>query len=193
MARPREFDVESALERATRVFWTRGFKHTSLDDLCEATGLNRSSLYAAFGNKRDLYLRALARYEDGSAARIVKALEGRPIREGLTDFLDGLIDAIVEGPGRRGCFIGNCAAELGRLDRTAAARVRGSLARIEGCFRVALDRAGARGELSGRAQPHALARFITVAVQGLRVYGKVNADRAALRDVAATLVRCLDL
>lgn len=193
MSRPREFDVERVLEQATRVFWTRGFKHTSLDHLCEATGLNRSSLYAAFGNKRALYLRALAGYEDASVARIVTALEGRPIREGLTDLLDGLIDAIVEGPGRRGCFIGNCAAELARLDRTAAARVRESLARIEGCFRAALERAKARGELSGRAHPQALARFITIGVQGLRVYGKTNADRAALRDVAATLVRCLEL
>jgi TetR/AcrR family transcriptional repressor of nem operon len=185
--------MEGVLERATLVFWTRGFKHTSLDDLCGATGLNRSSLYAAFGRKRDLYLRALARYEDRSAARIEEALAGRPIRAGLADFLDELIDAIVEGPGRRGCFIGNCAAELARLDRTAAARVRRSLARIEGCFHAALDRAKMRGELPQRADPRALARFITIGIQGLRVYGKANADRATLQGVSTTLVKCLDL
>ena len=192
MARPREFDIDAALERATRVFWAKGFEHSSLDDLCAATGLNRSSFYAAFGAKRDLYLRALARYEDGSAARIAAALEGRPVHDRVKAFLDGLIDAIVTGPGRRGCFIGNCAAEMARLDRGAAARVRRSLARIEATFRQALESARARGELPRRADPEALARFLTAGIQGLRLVGKANPDRAALNDIARTMLHCLN-
>ena len=185
MARPRAFDTTAVLEHATRVFWTRGFEHTSLDDLCAATGLNRSSLYAAFGDKRDLYLQSLARYEAGSLARIHKAFDGRGAREGLEALLAGLIDAIVEGPGRRGCFIGNCAAEMARLDRTAAARVKQSLERIEAAFREALER-------DGLADARSLARFITAGVQGLRLYAKANPDREALEDIAAKLIRCLD-
>lgn len=192
MARPREFDPDEVLERATQVFWNRGFEHSSLDELCEATGLARSSLYAAFGDKRALYLRALARYEEGSVARIAAALAAGPPREGLRRFLDGLIEAIVAGPGRRGCFIGNCAAEMARLDRGAAARVRASLARIEAAFREGLDQARARGELPGRADTTALARFMTAGVQGLRLVGKANPDPEALRDIAATMLRCLD-
>lgn len=191
MARPREFDPDAALESATRVFWTKGFEHTSLDDLCEATGLNRSSLYAAFGAKRDLYLSTLARYEEGSAARIAAALEGKPIRKGLKDFLDALIDSIVAGPGRRGCFIGNCAAEMARLDRGAAARVRRSLERIESTFRAGLDAARARGELPDDADTGALARFLTAGIQGMRLIGKTNPDRKALEDIAAVMLRCL--
>jgi TetR/AcrR family transcriptional repressor of nem operon len=185
MARPREFEPDQVLEQATRVFWTRGFERTSLDDLCAATGLNRPSLYAAFGDKRELYLRSLARYEEGSVARIRKAFDGKPVRAGLRDFLAGLIDAIVEGPGRRGCFIGNCAAEMARLDKAAALRVKQSLARIERAFRAALE----RGDV---ADARARARFITAGVQGLRLYGKANPDRAALEDVAVTLLHCLD-
>ena len=192
MARPREFDADEVLERATRVFWARGFEQTSLDDLCRATGLNRSSLYAAFGDKRDLYLRALARYEQGSLARIAAALERRPLRAGLAEFLRALIDAIVAGPGRRGCFIGNCAAEMARLDRGAAARVRRSLARIEAAFRDGLEKARARGELSAGADAGALARFLTAGIQGLRLVGKSNPDRAALEDVAAVMLRCVE-
>jgi TetR/AcrR family transcriptional repressor of nem operon len=192
MARPREFDADEALECATRVFWSKGFEQTSLDDLCAATGLGRSSLYAAFGNKRGLYRRALARYEEGSAARIADALAGKPIREGLAAFLGTLIDDIVAGPGRRGCFIGNCAAELARLDRTAAARVRKSLERIEAVFREALAQAKARGELPSRANVHALARFLTSGIQGLRLFGKANAERAALEDIASTMLCCLE-
>jgi TetR/AcrR family transcriptional repressor of nem operon len=191
MARPREFDPDAALEAATRVFWAKGFEHSSLDDLCAATGLNRSSLYAAFGAKRELYLRALARYEEGSAARIAAALERRPVRDGLRLFLDGLIEAIVAGPGRSGCFIGNCAAEMAGLDRAAAARVRRSLARIEAAFRAGLEQARARGELPAGSDPAALARFLTAGIQGLRLVGKANPDRAALNDIAATMLRCL--
>jgi len=192
MARPREFDADAALESATRVFWARGFENASLDDLCAATGLNRSSLYAAFGDKRSLYLRALSRYEEGSAARIAAAFAGKPVQRGLAGFLADLVDAIVEGPGRRGCFIGNCAAEMARLDRGAAARVRASLRRVEDGFFAVLAAAKARGEIGREADPRALARFITASVQGLRLFGKANADKAALRDIASAIVRCLD-
>ena len=188
MARPREFDADDALERATRLFWTKGFEQTSLDDLCAATGLGRSSLYAAFGDKRALYLAALARYEERSVARIEKAFDGRPLRQGLETFLAALIDDIVAGPGRRGCFIGNCAAELARLDRTAAARVRASLERIEAAFKQVLAR-----ELAPGDGVDALARFLTASIQGLRLVGKANPDRAALEDIGAVMLRCLDL
>jgi len=193
MARPREFDVEAALERVTRVFWTKGFEQTSLDDVCQATGLGRSSLYAAFGDKRELYLSALERYEENAVSRIAEALSGPlPIREALAGFLRGMIDDIVAGPGRRGCFIGNCAAELARLDRGAAARVRRSLQRIEAAFRDALAQAKTRGELARGADVDALARFLTAGIQGLRLVGKANPDRQALEDVAAVMLRCLE-
>jgi TetR/AcrR family transcriptional repressor of nem operon len=191
MARPLGFDPQEALERATQVFWSRGFENSSLDDLCAATGLNRSSLYSAFGGKRDLYLAALARYEEGSVARIEAAFEGRSVRDGLKAFLAGLVDGIVAGPGRRGCFIGNCAVEMARLDRGAAARVRASLERIESAFLRALDNARQRGELAHGADPRALARFLTASIQGLRLVGKANPDRKALEQVAAVMLQCL--
>lgn len=187
MPRPREFEVDHALERATRLFWTKGFENTSLDDLCTATGLGRSSLYAAFGDKRALYLRALARYEERSVERIAKAFEGKTLRRGLEAFLGTLIDDIVAGPGRRGCFIGNCAAELARLDATAAARVRRSLERIESAFRTVLAKEPPAG-----ADVEALARFLTAGIQGLRLVGKANPQRAALEDIARVMLRCLE-
>ena len=193
MARPREFDVDAALERAMQVFWAKGYESTSLDDLSEATGLGRSSLYAAFGDKRRLYLSALDRYEEGSAARINDALTRPvPVREAIAGFVARLVDEIVAGPGRRGCFIGNCAAELARDDREAAARVRRSLERIEAAFRDALGRAKTRGELAAAAEVDALARFFTAGIQGLRLVGKANPDRGALEDIAAVMLRALD-
>jgi TetR/AcrR family transcriptional repressor of nem operon len=193
MARPREFDVNAALERAMDVFWSKGYEATSLDDLCEATGLSRSSLYATFGNKRDLLLHTVDRYIERRTPNIRAVLARQPnIHEGIAALLREFIDQIVSGAGRRGCFLGNCAAELPRSDRTALARVRRGLARTEETFREALARAAARGELPVAADVDALARFLTASFQGLRLVGKVNPDRAVLEDIAATILRCLD-
>ena len=192
MARPREFDVNAALERAMDVFWSKGYEATSLDDLCEATGLSRSSLYATFGNKRDLLLQTVDRYSERRTPSIKAVLARQPnIHEGIAALLREFIDQIVSGAGRRGCFLGNCAAELPRNDRTALARVRRGLARTEETFREALARAAARGELPVGADVDALARFLTASFQGLRLVGKVNPDRAILEDIAATILRCL--
>jgi TetR/AcrR family transcriptional repressor of nem operon len=192
MARPREFDADIALDRAMQAFWARGYKATSLDDLCTATGLGRSSLYAAFGGKRALLHRALERYEQDALRRIRAALsQPRPVREAIAGFVDGLIERIVAGPGRAGCFIGNCAAELSG-DRATAARVRRSLENIEAAFREGLARAQAGGELAADADIASLARFLVSGIQGLRLVGKANPDRAALTDIAAVMLRCLD-
>ncbi len=192
MARPREFEPDIALARAMQAFWVKGYQATSLADLCAATGLSRSSLYAAFGGKRALLHCSLARYEQEAVARITVALaKPLPIREALAGFVGELIDRIVAGPGRAGCFIGNCAAELAG-DRATVARVRQSLARIEGAFCVALTRAQARGEIAADAGVESLARFLVSGIQGLRLVGKANPDRAALKDIAAIMLRCLD-
>jgi TetR/AcrR family transcriptional repressor of nem operon len=193
MSRPREFDPEQALDRALNVFWTKGFEATSLDDLCEATRLGRSSLYAAFGDKRSLYLRALERYENGAVGRISAAVGGaRSPRAGIAGFVERIIEDIVAGPGRRGCFIGNCAAELARTDSKTTMRVGQSLARVEATFRAALDEARKKGEIARDADIDALARFLTAGIQGLRLVGKANPDRAALRAIARVMLSCLD-
>jgi TetR/AcrR family transcriptional repressor of nem operon len=192
MARPREFDPDSVMDRAMQVFWTNGYEATSLDDLCETTGLNRSSLYAAFGDKHSLFLQTLERYGDRAVARIDAAFSRPlPIREALQAFLADMIDQIVAGPGRRGCFIGNCAAEVARHDRAAAARVRRNLQRVEAAFHHGFARAKARGELAADADIDALARFFVAGTQGLRLIGKSTADREALEDIARVMLRTL--
>lgn len=194
MARPREFDVDSALEAAMQTFWAKGYEATSVNDLCESTGLGRSSLYAAFVDKRQLYLRALDRYEDAAAARVAAALAGPlPVRESIAAFLDRIIDDIVSGLGRRGCFIGNCAAEIPRGDRRAVNQVRRSLARVEKVFGDALTGARDRGEIDSGSDVTALARFFTAGIQGLRLVGKANPDREVLEDIAKLMLRSLDV
>jgi|SRR5882672_10487700 len=194
MARPREFDPDAVLERAMQVFWARGYEATSLNDLCDATSLNRSSLYAAFGDKRALFLESIDCYGDRAVARVSSALSREvPIRDGMASFLAEMIDQIVAGHGRSGCFIGNCAAEVARHDRTAAAKVRRNLERIEATFRDGLTRAKTRGELSAAADVNALARFFVAGTQGLRLFGKVAPEREVLEDIAGIMLRSLDI
>ena len=193
MARPREFDVDTALQRAMEVFWTKGYEATSLDDLCEVTGLSRSSLYATFGSKRGLLLRSVDRYVARRTPTIEAALaRPLPIRAAFEALLREFVDQIVSGKGKRGCFLGNCAAELPRHDRAARTRVRKGLAHNEATFRAALAGAKARGELSPSSDVKALARFLVAGIQGLRLVGKVNPDRAVLEDIATTMLRCIE-
>lgn len=193
MVRPREFDEAAVLDQAMQVFWSRGYDGTSLDDLCDATGLSRSSLYAAFGDKRAVYQRVLRLYEEGAAGRIRRAFdESETAREAVGRFLDQLIAGIVAGPGRRGCFIGNCAAELVAGDDDAAEQVKRSLRRVETALRQGLEAARVRGEFPDGTDIRALARFLTAGIQGLRLVGKANPDRRYLADVASTMLRCLD-
>ena len=101
MARPREFDPDAVLERAMTVFWSNGYEATSLNDLCEATQLNRSSLYATFGDKHALFLETIDRYGDRAVARVTAALSRPvPIREAMAAFLEDMIDGIIAGPGK---------------------------------------------------------------------------------------------
>ena len=115
-----------------------------------------------------------------------------PIRDAFDALARQFVDQIVSGSGRRGCFLGNCAAELTRADRAALARVRRGLAATETTFRDALARAAARGELPAGANVGALARFLTAGFQGLRLVGKVNPDRAVLEDIVTTMLQCLE-
>lgn len=191
MARPREFDAETAVEQAMQMFWAKGYDATSLDDLCDATGLGRSSLYAAFGDKRALLLKALDRYIERGGARIRRTLSDLPVREGLEALLRLHVNEIAAGPGRRGCFIGNCSVELSRRDPEIQARVRAGLERNEAILREALSRARAGGQLPDSTDVDAVAKFLISSLQGLRVVGKSNADRASLEAISGIVLRCI--
>lgn len=193
MARPREFERDVALQQAMQVFWAKGYAAASLEDLCEATGLGRSSLYAAFSDKRRLYLDALRHYQERAVARVGAALDGSaPLKIQLGAFFDDTIASIVSGSGRRGCLIGNAAAEVPTDDPELAAVVRAGIEKHEAAFREALERARSRGEIGRKADVRALACFLTAGFHGLRLIGKARHERAALEDVAAVILRCVE-
>jgi len=184
MARPREFDEQDVLQRALAQFWARGYEATSVDELCQATGLSRSSLYHGFGSKRALLEATLDLYERNSTGRIAALFATvRPIQAGVEAFLNGFVEEAQSPAGRRGCFIGNCTGELAGRDPVAARRLAGSLGRIEAALHTALARAQAAGELDPATDTTALARFLMAQAQSLRLVAKARPDRDVLEDI----------
>jgi AcrR family transcriptional regulator len=184
IGRPREFDVETALDQALLVFWEKGYEGASLPELTAAMGINRPSLYAAFGSKEELFRRALERYEEGPAAYFKAALEAPTAREAVEKLFTGGIEALTDRHNPRGCFAVQGALACG----DAAASVREALTErrraAEGAIRKRFRRARDEGDLPKSADPAALAQYVATVLRGMAVQATGGATRRELRQVA---------
>lgn len=179
--RQREFDEERAIDALVDVFWQVGFEAASMQDLVDATGVQRSSLYATFGDKQRLYVLALARYRDAALAHIARLDDGREVLPVLRDILlDGIRNA-EDHPGR-GCFVGRAIGERLPGDEAAAELVREVLAVDEATIGHALARGQAAGELAADFDPAAQARHLLVVMHGLRLLAAAEPEPRRLDD-----------
>jgi len=194
MGRTREFDTDAVVAEAMEVFWRRGYEATSIQDLVEATGIGRGSLYAAFGSKDGLYEEALRRYAGQSTAGLIAQLDrNEPVREVLRDLLMGLVDDTLADPGRKGCLMTNTAVERLPRDAVAGQIVGGAFDTIADAVTATLRQARDKGELPPDADVTALADFIVATIQGLRVHGKTGADRRRLGSIVDVALQALPL
>ena len=157
------------------VFWSRGYHATALPDLLRATRLSRGSLYAAFGDKHSLFLRALDRYIADALARM--DVELAPDREpvgGLRAYLAGYVDRTSGARGRRGCLLVATAMELAGRDADVDLRIGSFFKAMESRVADALSRAKAAGKLADGVEPSSAARILVCFVEGLRVVGKTG-------------------
>ncbi|WP_456670959.1 TetR/AcrR family transcriptional regulator [Bradyrhizobium sp. USDA 3240] len=187
--RPRSFDVEAAVERAMDVFWSRGYHATALPDLLRATKLSRGSLYAAFGDKHSLFLRALDRYIADAQTRmdVELAPRGEPVA-GLRAYLAGYVERASGANGRRGCLLVATAMELAGQDAEAGRRVAGFFKTMEARLADALSRAEAAGRLADGVEPASAARILVCFVWGLRVVAKTAQTRITWQATADALL-----
>jgi TetR/AcrR family transcriptional repressor of nem operon len=184
VARPREFDPDQVLEQAMLVFWQRGYEATSIRHLVAATRIGRASLYATFGGKHRVFVRALKLYQQRVLRGFVDTLDAdrsgrRAIRRVLRQA------ARMHATQKRGCLILNSAVELGPYDREVVSCVESCFTELEAAFARAVRRAQAAGELPRRRKPSHAARFLVSAVQGLGVVARTAPGRRALHDIAA--------
>jgi TetR/AcrR family transcriptional repressor of nem operon len=187
--RPREFDTDAAIERAMGVFWSSGYHGTSLPDLLEATNLSRGSLYAAFGDKHGLFLRALDRYIGEALARLDTELDpNKNALAGLRACLAGYVERGNGVAGKRGCLVVATAMELAGHDSEVEQRIRRFFKAMETKLTAALTRAQDAGDLAEGAEPATVARLLMCLVEGMRVVNKTSADRGLSHAVVKTLL-----
>ncbi|MEU4692435.1 TetR/AcrR family transcriptional regulator [Actinoplanes sp. NPDC023714] len=175
--RPRGFDADAALDRAIEVFWRHGYEGTSLTDLTEAMGINRPSMYAAFGNKEDLFRKAVARYAEADMAYAREALEQPTARAVIESFLRANADALTRPDRPAGCL----SVQGGLAGGTDNGHIAEFLAQSRAGGEKALaDRLAQAPDLPPEIDPVALARYVMVVSEGNAVHAAAGASRAAL-------------
>ena len=189
MGRPREFDLDLALDRALHVFWDKGYEGTSLSDLTKAMRINRPSLYAAFGNKEELFRKALDRYAEGPAAYVRNALNEPTARAVVEKLLLGAIDMVTDPRTPAGCFMVQGALACGNAANSVRQEMSSRRAASEAALCRRLQRARSKGDLSSKANPADLARYIVTVIHGMAVQRVGGATRAQLLRVMKTALR----
>ncbi len=190
--RPREFDMDEALDQAIRVFCEQGYNATSIGDLIDAMGLASGSIYKAFRDKRAVFLAALDRHIVLRKEQIAAAARSsKPARERLRDVLVHFVEVSKGIEGRRGCLVVGSAVELAILDREVAARVNASIGKNEAFLADLIRQGQADKSIPAAIDPEETARVMVCLTQGLRVVGKSGRapqDTAAAVDIAMKLL-----
>lgn len=193
MGRPRGFDADEALERAVLVFWEHGYEGASLSCLTDAMGISTTSMYAAFGNKEELFRKALKRYSDGPGGYLARALEEPTALDVATAILAGTVRTTTRSAQPNGCL-----GVQGALAASDSGReVRDLLAawRNDGCssvrerFRRAVD----DGDLPPEADPGMLARYVTTLAFGIAVQAASGVGRGELQEMTDAALRAWPL
>jgi AcrR family transcriptional regulator len=189
MPRPRAFDLDVATERALKLFWSKGYDGTTLEDLTQAMGINRPSLYAAFGNKEGVFRRALERYVSGPAAGAAAALEADTARDVTHRLLRFYADSVAQPDRPRGCFLVQGALACG----DDGASIRQALTDQRRLGEEALirrfERAKREGDLPADVSATDLGRYVWTVCQGIAVQAAGGATRDQLRRVVAQAMR----
>ncbi|AYN43467.1 TetR/AcrR family transcriptional regulator [Streptomyces dangxiongensis] len=184
IGRPRGFDTDEALQRAMVVFWEHGYDAVSLTDLTRAMGITKTSMYAAFGNKEDLFRKALERYAEGPASYSALALREPTARKVATAYLTGSVHASTRAGCPAGCLGVQGFLAAGRLGRSASDALvawrNDNRAHLHDRFRRAID----EGDLPAGTNPDTLARYLMTMANGIAVQAAMGATRDELQQVA---------
>lgn len=191
MARPKEFDRDATLQRAIALFRVQGYAATSTDALLRAMGIGRQSLYDTFGDKRSLYLEALAHYNAASIAQLMADMQA-----GASP-LAGLEAALLAFAARsadeaaRGCMGVNAVCEFGLSDPDVAALGEAAGKTLGAALEKQLKAARAAGETDAALSSRAAARFIASTLAGMKVSARGGATPAVLKDIARLAIKGL--
>ncbi len=191
MGRPRAFSEEAALDAAMKIFWEKGYEGTSLDDLTDAMGINRSSLYSSFGDKQTLFQKVIERYKSGPMAFLSDALAKPTARESVEYLLRSIVDFLADPSHPKGCLT----LQGGMACGTGAEEVKQTMIDwrkgIAAPILKRLQRAQSNGDLSRDVDVKDLARYIVVVMNGLGVQSVNGATRAEMNRTVDLALRAI--
>ncbi|MEY8738814.1 TetR/AcrR family transcriptional regulator [Bacillales bacterium AN1005] len=192
MARLREFDEEKALDAAMHLFWEKGYSATSLSDLTAKMGIQRPSLYAAFGDKEGLFEAALRRYTKLHASKIRIKLQNKPVREGIRTFFEELVEEEYKKEPSKGCFCINTMVELASRNEKFEILTREHQMYLSVLFQELIDEGVRNGEFTNNLNSKALAQMLVTSLVGLTVMIKSRPERSFIDNSLAVILTVLD-
>ncbi len=192
MAGVKKFDRNEVLDRAMTLFWKRGYEATSIQDLVEAIGINRGSLYATFGDKRRLFLAVLDRYSEQVGKPLMDELKDPDPRRAIERMLEAIIRRTSDPNLPRGCLNTNTSLECPTCGDEISRKIAERLGQQESAIYRVVRRAQMQGLLHPADDPRALARFFMGVAQALNVVNKALADPAILKDMMRMAMRVWD-
>ena len=195
MARHKACDIENAVEKATQLFWQRGYEQTSLDDLLEHLDIGRGSFYNAFGDKRKLFMAALEHYQRlTNDVIIIDTLhQSESGLVGINRVFERIVEDLSNDPDHRGCLLINTTIELAPKDDEISGFLRDSAHRNEDAFYDALVRAQKADEISPDIEPRAMARFLLNTIRCMRVTGRITHEHTLFTEIARIALASLHL
>ena len=193
MPRPQTFERSEVLEKAMHVFWAQGYEATSIEDLAQATGLARQSMYNTFGDKHAFFLETLKLYQKMQGQRMLGVLTtSSSVKEGFRRLFETIVDDAVSEIGCRGCMMVNTVTELAAHDAQIKRFADVAEAKKEDVFAEAIRRGQASGEISLEKDADALAKFLYNAVLGLRVRSTRTPEREGLETIVEMTLEVLE-
>lgn len=167
MARPREFDPESVLQQAMELFWQNGYEATSIADVVKHTGVSRYGLYSVFGDKHDLFLKAIEFYDKTALKFMVAPLESKTAGiEEIKAYFGRLLAPIKQEQPTSGCLIGNTALEMAQPPQDVGIKIETYFSRLHSAFENALANSVKKGELPSETNPADVASYFVGVVNG---------------------------
>ena len=190
--RPREFDIDRALEAATQQFWAVGYEATSLQDLLKSMGLSKSSLYQTFGNKHELFVRCLDHYQQSMVDKLNVQLDSSDsVKQFIANFLEGVIAEAKNSSGRKGCLLVNTANELSQRDTDIAKAVTDGTGNVAKLFQQAIELGKQKKEINVDTSTEHLVNYLMTAISGLRTMIKAGAETSTLKPVTDLIIKTL--
>jgi TetR/AcrR family transcriptional repressor of nem operon len=192
MARTKDFDENEVLTKAVNIFWLKGYNATSMQDLVDGLGISRSSLYDTYGDKHTLFLKALGSYQCTNSGKFAQIMsDNTSAKETIKALLEFVVGNLLADKSQKGCFLVNAEVEVALHDKQVSDVIQQNDQNVEDAFYQVIKKGQENGEIAGKQDARALARFLFNTVKGIQVTAKSTTERAVFDDIINLAVSVL--